>query len=78
MVKPRVGGGPRPHPDMPDDVRADYEEARFHRKPFATWRMRPHRLAVQKLVDWQARRGATTFVVSSAHPSRNTRAGACR
>src|SRR4051794_24725217 len=27
MIKPLVGGGPRAHVDMPDDVRADYEEA---------------------------------------------------
>jgi Domain of unknown function (DUF4145) len=28
MVVPATGGGPRPHVDMPPDVRADYEEAR--------------------------------------------------
>lgn len=28
MVRPRVGGGLRPHPQMPGDVRTDYEEAR--------------------------------------------------
>src|SRR5436305_612754 len=28
MIKPVVGGGPRPHVDMPEDVRRDYEEAR--------------------------------------------------
>lgn len=27
-VDPVVGGGPRPHVEMPDDVKADYEEAR--------------------------------------------------
>lgn len=27
-VDPVIGGGPRPHVDMPDDVKADYEEAR--------------------------------------------------
>jgi hypothetical protein len=28
MVRPLIGGGPRPHVDMPPDVRRDYEEAR--------------------------------------------------
>ena len=28
MVKPLAGGGPRAHAEMPDDVKADYEEAR--------------------------------------------------
>lgn len=27
-VDPVIGGGPRPHVEMPEDVRADYEEAR--------------------------------------------------
>lgn len=27
-VDPVIGGGPRPHVEMPDDVKADYEEAR--------------------------------------------------
>ena len=27
-VDPTIGGGPRPHVDMPEDVKADYEEAR--------------------------------------------------
>jgi Domain of unknown function (DUF4145) len=27
-VDPLIGGGPRPHVDMPDDVKLDYEEAR--------------------------------------------------
>jgi hypothetical protein len=28
LVHPRIQGGPLPHPDMPEDVRQDYEEAR--------------------------------------------------
>jgi hypothetical protein len=28
LVKPPVGGGPRPHVDIPEDVRHDYDEAR--------------------------------------------------
>lgn len=28
MVDPLIGGGPRPHIDMSDDMKADYEEAR--------------------------------------------------
>lgn len=28
LIDPVVGGGPRPHPEMPDDVAAEYEEAR--------------------------------------------------
>lgn len=28
QIDPVIGGGPRPHVDMPDDVKADYEEAR--------------------------------------------------
>jgi len=51
MAHPAVGGGPRPHVDMPDDVRADYEEARsiVARSPRGACALL--RLATQKLVD---------------------------
>jgi hypothetical protein len=51
LVKPVIGGGPRPHVDLPPDVRADYEEAR------AIVALSPRgacallRLATQKLVN---------------------------
>jgi uncharacterized protein DUF4145 len=28
LIDPMTGGGPRPHPEMPQDVKTDYEEAR--------------------------------------------------
>jgi hypothetical protein len=51
MVRPDVSGGPRPHPDMPEDVRVDYEEARsiLNRSPRGACALL--RLATQKLVN---------------------------
>jgi hypothetical protein len=51
LVRPDVGGGPRPHVDMPDDVKGDYEEARsiVHRSPRGACALL--RLATQKLAD---------------------------
>jgi hypothetical protein len=48
-VDPGVGGGPRPHPEMPEDVKLDYEEARsiVGRSPRGACGLL--RLAVQKL-----------------------------
>jgi hypothetical protein len=51
MVRPVVSGSQRPHPQMPEDARRDYEEAR------SILRLSPRgacallRLATQKLVD---------------------------
>jgi hypothetical protein len=51
MARPDVGGGPRAHVDMPDDVRADYDEARsiLYRSPRGACALL--RLATQKLVN---------------------------
>jgi hypothetical protein len=51
MVRPDVSGGPRPHVDMPEDVRHDYEEARaiVYRSPRGACALL--RLATQKLVN---------------------------
>lgn len=49
MVDPQIGGGPRPHVEMPADVKADYEEARqiVNLSPRGACALL--RLAVQKL-----------------------------
>jgi hypothetical protein len=51
MVAPMVGGGPRPHLDMPADVKRDYEEARaiVTQSPRGAGSLL--RLAAQKLVN---------------------------
>lgn len=49
MVDPVIGGGPRPHVDMPEDVRADYEEARRIVNLSPRGASALLRLAVQKL-----------------------------
>ncbi|HEX5374732.1 MAG TPA: DUF4145 domain-containing protein [Solirubrobacterales bacterium] len=48
-VDPVIGGGPRPHVDMPEDVKADYDEARriISQSPRGACGLL--RLAVQKL-----------------------------
>jgi hypothetical protein len=48
-VDPVIGGGPRPHVEMPEDVKADYEEARriFGQSPRGACALL--RLSVQKL-----------------------------
>jgi len=51
LVKPVAGGGPRPHVDMPPDVRADYEEARAIVAASARGACALLRLATQKLVN---------------------------
>ena len=51
MIEPLTSGGPRPHVEMPDDVRSDYEEARgiLSRSPRGACALL--RLATQKLAD---------------------------
>lgn len=51
MVRPLVGGGPRPHIDMPPEVMADYNEARSIVALSPRGACALNRLAVQKLVD---------------------------
>jgi hypothetical protein len=51
LVKPMVGGGPRPHVDTPDDVRADYDEARSIVNLSPRGACALLRLATQKLVN---------------------------
>ncbi len=51
MVFPTVSGGPRPHVDMPADVRADYEEARTIVRLSPRGACALLRLATQKLVN---------------------------
>ena len=51
MVEPVASGGPRPHPEMPDDVRADYEEARAIVSLSPRGACALLRLATQKLAD---------------------------
>jgi len=48
-VDPVIGGGPRPHVDMPEDVKADYEEARRIVGQSPRGASALLRLAVQKL-----------------------------
>jgi hypothetical protein len=51
MVLPATGGGPRPHVDMPPDVRADYEEARGIVNTSPRGAVALLRLATQRLVN---------------------------
>jgi hypothetical protein len=51
MVFPNIGGGPRPHVDMPADVKADYNEARSIVALSPRGACALNRLAVQKLVN---------------------------
>jgi len=51
MVKPQVSGGPRPHVDMPLDVRADYEEAQAIISNSVRGACGLLRLATEKLVE---------------------------
>lgn len=51
LVRPMVGGGPRPHVDMPPDVRADYNEARSIVNLSPRGACALLRLATQKLVN---------------------------
>jgi hypothetical protein len=51
MVRPRVQGGPRPHPLMPDAVRHDYEEARGIVQLSPRGACALLRLATQRLVE---------------------------
>ncbi|HEX3040803.1 MAG TPA: DUF4145 domain-containing protein [Solirubrobacterales bacterium] len=49
LVDPQVGGGPRPHPDMPEEVQKDFEEARTIVMQSPRGACALLRLAVQKL-----------------------------
>ena len=49
LIDPVVGGGPRPHPEMPDDVREEYEEAQKVVSLSPRGACALLRLAVQKL-----------------------------
>lgn len=49
LIDPRIGGGPRPHVDMPEEVRKDYEEARTIVMQSPRGACALLRLAVQKL-----------------------------
>lgn len=51
MVFPAVGGGPRPHADMPSGVRTDFEEARTIVNASPRGACALLRLATQKLVN---------------------------
>jgi hypothetical protein len=51
LVRPVVGGGPRPHVDMPVDVRADYDEARSIVSASPRGACALLRLATQRLVN---------------------------
>jgi hypothetical protein len=51
MIEPLTSGGPRPHAEMPDDVRADYEEARGIVSLSPRGACALLRLAVQRLAD---------------------------
>lgn len=49
LIEPIIGGGPRAHPDMPEEVRKDYEEARTIVMQSPRGACALLRLAVQKL-----------------------------
>jgi hypothetical protein len=51
LLKPRVAGGPRPHVDMPPDVRLDYEEAQAIVSDSVRGACGLLRLATEKLVE---------------------------
>lgn len=51
LVLPNVGGGPRPHVDMPDTAKPDYNEARSIVALSPRGACALNRLAVQKLVN---------------------------
>ena len=52
MIYPSGGPAPLPHPDLPDDIKEDYEEARsiVSRSPRSAAALLS--LAVDKLLDW--------------------------
>jgi hypothetical protein len=52
MIYPSGGPAPLPHPDLPDDIKEDYEKARsiVSRSPRSVAALL--RLAVDKLLDW--------------------------
>ena len=58
-VDPIIGGGPRPHVEMPEDVKADYEEARRIVGLSPRGACALLRLAVQKLCDDLGEQGKT-------------------
>jgi len=59
LVAPEVSGAPLPHPEMPDDIKSDFDEARriFARSPRSSAALL--RLAIQKLC------------IHLGHPGRN-------